>query len=311
VATLMGKACNIKAAARLRELTMDAHGKYLKAKKQNETRWTSQFTMVTRYFRIREELETVEGLEEFALSKQEYRILKSVEADFEMFNGMTIALQEKGCPLSFCREQFDIILKHDRYACMSEYLDKDSDIVVSPDFESGVCKISKGRERLNDEEANVCYKLKIVADEGADDTASPTTPRQSAPKDVKAMLEDSRKKRKLDEAFGATCALHKGNPEYVDVEKLICCTSNACERLFSEAKYIMVPHRRNMSPVVFEALLFLKKNDRFWNPYTVGVAMRKTNDSNSFYKQVERDDDLYYDLEEDTNTNEGTVLVGF
>jgi len=241
---------------------------------------------------MREELENCEGLEEHVLSKQEHCILKSVQTDFDMFNGMTIAMQEKGCPLSFCREQFDIVLKHDRHACMGKCLDKDADIVVSPCFESGVCKIGKGRERLNDDEANDCFKLKIALAE-EDAPASPA-PNHSAPKDVKVLLEESRKKRKLDDAFGAIASLYKGNPEHIDVEKLICCTSNACERLFSEAKHIMVPHRRNMSSAVFEALVFLKKNDRFWNPCTVGVAMRKTAADNAHCSVIDRDDDLHY-----------------
>jgi len=155
-----------------------------------------------------------------------------------------------------------------------------------------VLKISKGREPLNDDEANDCFKLKIVSAE--EDTPASPAPNHSAPKDIKELLEESRKKRKLDDAFGAIVSLHKGNPEHIDVEKLICCTSNACERLFSEEKHIMAPHRRNMSPAVFEALLFLKKNDRFWNPYTVGVAMRKTTDDNAHYSVIDRDDDLYY-----------------
>jgi len=160
---------------------------------------------------MREELENCEGLEEHVLSKQEHCILKSVQTDFDMFNGMTIAMQEKGCPLSFCREQFDIVLKHDRHACMGKCLDKDADIVVSPCFESGVCKIGKGRERLNDDEANDCFKLKIALTE--EDTPASPAPNHSAPKDIKELMEQSRKKIKLDDDFGATVSLHKGNPE--------------------------------------------------------------------------------------------------
>jgi len=93
ISVLMGKACNIKAAARLREATQDAHGKMLKAKKKNETRWTSSFTMLTRYLRIRENIETVEGLEEYALSKREYRVVVEAQEHFEIFEDITIALQ--------------------------------------------------------------------------------------------------------------------------------------------------------------------------------------------------------------------------
>jgi hypothetical protein len=36
----------------------------------------------------------------------------------------------------------------------------------------------------------------------------------------------------------------------------------------------MLPHRRGTSPILFEALLFLKKNLEYWNVATVSVAMR-------------------------------------
>jgi len=47
-----------------------------------------------------------------------------------------------------------------------------------------------------------------------------------------------------------------------------------------------------MSPIVFEALLFLKKNVRFWNVKTVAAAM-KTSDED------ERDDDVFYHEDND------------
>ena len=39
-------------------------------------------------------------------------------------------------------------------------------------------------------------------------------------------------------------------------------TSNSCERLFSRAKHILTFKRKAMSPVLFEALLFLKYNQQ-------------------------------------------------
>ena len=42
-------------------------------------------------------------------------------------------------------------------------------------------------------------------------------------------------------------------------------TSNIVERLFSSAKLIYVPGRRSMLPENFEASLFLKTNQLYWN----------------------------------------------
>jgi hypothetical protein len=105
---------------------------------------------------------------------------------------------------------------------------------------------------------------------------------------VMQRLEANRKKRKVSKL--ASCV------DYVDVSKLICSTSNCCERLFSEAKYIMVPHRRGMSPIVFESLIFLKKNIAFWTVKTVARAMKRAdNDEKNEDELFQRDDDQYYE----------------
>ena len=71
-----------------------------------------------------------------------------------------------------------------------------------------------------------------------------------------------------------------------------------CERLFSEAKYIMAPHRRGMSPIVFESLLFLKKNLRFWDVKTVAAALQRVHNEESSDSDsddlFDRDDDAFY-----------------
>jgi len=50
----------------------------------------------------------------------------------------------------------------------------------------------------------------------------------------------------------------------------------SCERLFSAAKHILTDVRKSTSPVLFEAILFLKHNRALWNERTVGKAMGKT-----------------------------------
>lgn len=142
-----------------------------------------------------------------------------------------------------------------------------------------MCKIQTGGQ-LTDAEAAACVKLKVV------DEPDTSESEEEERTDIKSFLEQSRRKRrKLEAGVGAHS---KGNKEHVDVSQLICFTSNACERLFSEAKHIMVPHRRGMSPVLFEVILFLKKNVRFWNVFAVVLA-RKDDAVN------ERDNDMCYE----------------
>ena len=49
--------------------------------------------------------------------------------------------------------------------------------------------------------------------------------------------------------------------------------SNVVERLFSRAKLIMTPERRNMNPYRLESLLFLRANYMLWDVYTLHEAL--------------------------------------
>ena len=44
------------------------------------------------------------------------------------------------------------------------------------------------------------------------------------------------------------------------------------ERLWSIARYILTDQRANMSPILFETILFLKFNAGLWDPLTVQKA---------------------------------------
>ena len=52
--------------------------------------------------------------------------------------------------------------------------------------------------------------------------------------------------------------------------------SVSCKRLVSIAKHILTCVRKSTSPLVFEAILFLKMNRHFWNDVIVGKAMGRT-----------------------------------
>ena len=85
--------------------------------------------------------------------------------------------------------------------------------------------------------------------------------------------------------------------KYVHPGNVVCATSNCCERLFSEAKYVMKPQRRAMSPILFEALLFLKKNAPYWNIATVAAAMKAylAGDNDRIAEMEARDQDFFYE----------------
>ncbi|KAG7365244.1 hypothetical protein IV203_038453 [Nitzschia inconspicua] len=114
VSTLMSKALNVKPSAQLRTLTLDAHQKILKAKKDNVIRWTSTMDMVRRYLRIKDELSACNGLEDYVLSGRENQVIKEAAKSFHTFNMITVEIQAKGMDLLHVWEQFVTLLSHEK-----------------------------------------------------------------------------------------------------------------------------------------------------------------------------------------------------
>ena len=300
VSTLMAKASNLKTAARLRELTLDYHGVSLKAVRENVTRWTSVFSMVKRYLRIKQQLDDCDGLAPYLLDGPQHNLIKKVNEDFEIFHMITSEIQAKGVNLLHVRLQFGTLCADPHYACMREHLNPAATIVQSKHFESGVRNIILGNHtNLTDDERVAVERLidpkKLEAQRealqeqeggaGGDGTAGRGA--RARVLSLKEKLALNIKKRKIGADLPGNITAESMSV-YVDVGKLICATSNCCERLFSEAKYIMLPHRRSMSPIVFEALIYLKKNEKFWNVKTVAVAMKRS-------LEDDRDDEIYYE----------------
>ena len=281
LADLMKQASYTKAAAVLRDFTYQEHGKELAPKQQCETRWTGTMDMIERYFRIKDQLEKVKSLQSYFLDKEDDAILKDARRSFTALRIVTKELQHKGITLLEVRELFDSILKDARFKkAFQRTIGRQSNLIRNPTFERGILKLSSNASaRLSDTEARACEKLLIPADEEGTDE-------EPAPQTLEEILALRAKKRKDQEKNK-----DKGPKQrYRDPTKFICATSNCCERLFSEAKYILVPHRSAMSPILFEALLYLKKNKRFWSLDLVAQAMK----THPTQEQLKRDDDLFY-----------------
>ena len=68
-----------------------------------------------------------------------------------------------------------------------------------------------------------------------------------------------------------------GQEQFVNLD-VIPGTSVNCERLFSLAKHILTDTRKNTSPILFEAMWFLKVNRSLCNAHSVGITMGRTQD---------------------------------
>ena len=75
-----------------------------------------------------------------------------------------------------------------------------------------------------------------------------------------------REKRKASELEGTGVRSKYHNLDYIGG------SSAEVERLWSEAKFVLNAHRAKISPIVFEALMFIKFNQQYWDIFTVQRA---------------------------------------
>jgi hypothetical protein len=270
---VMKKGRNLKNAAKLRQLTA------LKAITDNDTRWTSTFYMIKRFFRLQEELKSIEALEEEMPTTATINIVKRSYDQLEKFHNITKSLQEKGLSLAEGREIFNGVLED--YPDLTHYLADDSAIVHCVDFERGVCKIANGaHSTLTAAERQAVAHLRkfpVSEEEVPEGQTLQANPKMTYFEELRL-----RKKRRNEPQ------------EYINVQ-IVQSTSCSIERLFSDSKYILTDYRKSMSPILFQAILFLKKNKYLWNAETVAKALHRKDDET---QDLQLDDDMYYEVEE-------------
>jgi hypothetical protein len=174
---------------------------------------------------------------------------------------VTKNLQLKGMSTLEVREVFDGILEQDQYPEMKNYLIAHTDIVNNPDIESGLNKIlGKAHFSMTPSERDATSPLlnnNVLGWGSAHDESKSESKNTS-------YFEKIRKRK---------------NNRFSDEERYINCsfcvaTSNSVERLFSACKHILSDQRKHMSPIMFEALIFLKINRECWDESMVELAMK-------------------------------------
>ena len=265
---LMKKASTLKNTAALRQYTC------LEAVTENATRWSSQYMMIARFFQIKSHLEQVESLAPSMLSFVEVRELQASFTHMKKFNEVTLALQKQGITCLNVRDIFDHVLED--YPEFQKHLGVDANIVQDKVFEIATTKIMKG-EPLNDIESRAVIRLRKKTNAGLphslleDDNDSPTSAESGEEMVSQINYADTIQQRikRRKSALGSVY------DDYICLDLLVG-TSVSCERLFSIAKHILTCVRKSTSPLVFEAILFLKMNRHFWNDVIVGKAMGRT-----------------------------------
>ncbi|KAG2803962.1 hypothetical protein PC116_g1181 [Phytophthora cactorum] len=132
------------------------------------------------------------------------------------------------------------------------YLRPDAEIAHSPVFESAVVKVSRGTEAdLTPQESQALEPFQLeaaAADPAASSRGSRAWTRARSAEDFATVLLQSRP------------APDQVAPRYEPIVAAIPPTSNLCERLFSQCKLVMTPHRASLLPMNFEMIVFLQTN---------------------------------------------------
>ncbi|ETN12809.1 hypothetical protein PPTG_08850 [Phytophthora nicotianae INRA-310] len=204
-----------------------------------DTRWSSTFAMVNRYFELKEFLsdDDEDELTGFLPTRREEMQLKSILANLKMFESTSKKLQK-----------------------VAHYLAADAAIVKSPAFERACVSVLLGRGgALSDDDKAMLEPL--AAEAAPLSSSSETTALDEGFAAV--TLERARRLRQATSRFN-------------DQVAVIASTSNVVERFFSQAKAVVGMHRQAMTPLHLESILFLKVNRSYWSAATVRKVVRGT-----------------------------------
>ena len=280
----MKKASTLKVAAKLRDLTSYC------AVRENDTRWSSTFSMVQRFLNIEKELSMVVELLSLLPNHLEIAYLRNAFETLKKFDSVTVMLQRKDMSFVESREIFDLFLTD--FPDFANYISDNALIVKNELFEKAVMRLARGFSISEEQEDALAPLLKEETHSAVEPTAANVA---SGDAEVVRLsyseeLQQKLKRQKVEQ-------MEQEKPKvYMDLT-LLPGTSVNCERLFSAAKFILSDTRKRTSPKLFEALLLLKVNKLYWNSISVSKGMRSSagvdNDdlSDEDWLDIERDCD--------------------
>ena len=275
---LMGQLRNLKNAARLRAVIR------VVALRRNATRWGSTYIMLKRFFRLKDAIANIREVDGFVLTAAEVRTLEEdVMPVLANMQSVTKDLQRHDVTMAEGMALFEgVLLEADGTFLMDDmenYLARDAAIVHTTAFFSALEKIQEARaNELTPDEKVVMRPFEVEAGGAGGGSDAEADNNLSF---AETILRN--KRRRIAESSTAA---------YIDLS-FIKPTSNAVERLFSLAKHILTDTRMSTSPLVFEALIYLKKNRRFWDIAMVAKAIRGGPPAAALEEDMDEDEDSY------------------
>lgn len=234
---------------RLRTLMQSAK---LRAKTQlrpvirQDTRWSSTFAMVNRYFKLLEFIDCRDDdIADLVPSPACNRRLRGLLKDLKKVESVSKALQGEDVSLLDARIWLDgLISIKPHYA---HFIGPRAEIVHSPDFEVGCVRVLGGNtSRLTRAEESVLAPFVVnnqPAEAGDDDDDD----------EEESFVAQLQKRRRMAAKETKYKLLH-----------VIPATSNKVERFFSVARITFGHERHGLLPINLEMILFLRENAAYW-----------------------------------------------
>jgi hypothetical protein len=260
---------------------------------ENKTRWSGKVAMLARFVRLRDDLVKAadhgdtDGLDQ-VLDRSSTFLSNTIKYEQWMscINTITKKLQEKCLSLAKAHHLLDILesevnsrkdKQQDKlFGCtfvrVKSSLDNSS-TCPNKDFETGVVKIQLGKwADLSDAEKSACLPLlKPIS----------TTNDSSTNNDADVSDGDDNQEPGSPDFEARVCrSLEERENEGQDESPYVNCnfifgSTAEVERLWSISSYILTKQRRRMTPQLFESILFLRYNERFWDLDLVVQAMKE------------------------------------
>jgi hypothetical protein len=261
---------------------------------ENKTRWSGKVAMLTRFIRFRQYLieaadhKEADGLDkvldrsgEFLFNAQKY------EQWLSCINTITKKLQEACLPLSTAHHLMDFLesevvnrknKESDALSGCTFERDKssldNSELCPNKDFETGVAKIQLGKwSAMSGTESKACQSLLtfICNSSGSGDSIADEASNSSSDEEPGSPSFDVHLQMQLEKRANEDRLMES---PYVNTNFIFGSTAEV-KRLWSISSYILTKQRQRMTPQLFEAILFLRYNERFWDLSLVADAMKE------------------------------------
>ncbi|KAG2835024.1 hypothetical protein PC129_g7932 [Phytophthora cactorum] len=208
-----------------------------------DTRWSSTFSMVHRYFKLLEHLDsTDDAIVDVLPAPPCNKRLLSLLKDLKKVLSVSKALQGASVTLLDARVWFDgLIAVKPHYA---RFLGPRADILHSPHFESGCVRVLGGSHRLTRTEKVALQPFCCVEEEPPHTTEGASS---ADSEDEGSFVEYLQKRRRL-----------------AAVEP----------RFFTVARTTYGQERHSLQSITLELVLFLRQNGKYWTAQTVDEATR-------------------------------------